>query len=209
VQFNILNPKKAVQSAVDRPDFRLAFVVVLLPALLAGIGTLLLGFSVSPASLLWSLVRSVLNWLALGIIVYVLLYLLKGRIISGKFQSIGSALSLIWIVLTLFLVIGFALLPLFVSAPVLDQAKRLQNGEIDQAIFTERINLIVEENPDALSENVGLALLIAGLLLVAWMVYLLYLLVADLFAAGAFKNAIATLLVIFVWYLVFRFAFLL
>ncbi|MFH0955201.1 MAG: hypothetical protein V1777_03790 [Candidatus Micrarchaeota archaeon] len=200
MQFNILTPKKSVQSCVDRPNLQAAFVLVLLPAFAAAAGTLLLGFSVNLTGFFLSLARSVINWLFLCLVIYLVLYLVKGRFISGKFKSIGSALSLVWIVLILLFVASFLLLPVFVSAPVMEQGRLLQNGEITQEQFAVAVNSIVEQNPDALNENVGLVLAVVALLLALWMVYLVYLLVADLYQAGLFKNAIVTLFILAIWF---------
>lgn len=205
MQFNILNPKKAVQSAVDRPDMIKGLVLVLIPAFLAAAGIVVMGFSIGISGFLWSVVRSVLNWLLLSVILYVVLIVVKGRFISGKFKSIASALSLVWIVLSIFFIVGFVLMPLVVPQGVFNELRALQNGELTQSQYTDNINSIVEQNADALSETLGLALAIVAMLLVAWMIYLIFLVVADLYQAGFFKNAVVTLVILLAWFLFVRY----
>ena len=96
-------------------------------------------------------------------------------------------------------------MPLVVPQGVFNELRALQNGELTQSQYTENINSIVEQNADALSETAGLAFAIVAMLLVAWMIYLIYLIVADLYQANFIKNAIVTLVLLAGWFLFVRY----
>ncbi len=209
MNLNILSAQKCVQSAIDRPDARLALLLVILPVIVNLVGYALVGFSFNAFNTVLAFGRAILIWLLVSLAGYIILYLAKGDYIRGKFFSIASAFSLVWIVILIMTLVSVIATPLIFSREIIEEARLLQVGGQSQSEFGERALSLIEQNPDSVDENLALALVALTLILLLWGFYLVYLTVSDLASKGFFKNLAATLVVIVLWIFIATWIFVL
>jgi hypothetical protein len=210
MKLNLLKPRESVQSCIDRPDTRIAFLLVLIPTIVSIIGYSIYGFPFQWEDMGLSFVSSVLNWLLLSIVAYIILYFFKGKqFLAGKFSGIASALSLLWLVNLLLVIVGIFFFPLVFSPAVLDEAKLLATGQIEPAQFLAETGLILEQNPDAIALQYGIVAVAISVLLFLFCAYLVYLLVRDLYAGRIIPNLVITVILLFFWLFIVGWVFFL
>lgn len=209
MKLNLLKPRESIQSCLDRPDMRMALVLTLLPTIITAIGYWMFGFPVELVQFGLSFLRSMVVWILLSIAIYLVLYLAKGKQLQGKFASIASAASLLWIINLLLAIIGLAFVPLVFSPEILQEAKKLATGQIEPEDFVFAAENILDENPSAVSLELGILVMAVGVLLTLFAFYLVYLIVSDLYGGRIVPNAIITLVILVAWLFITAWTFVL
>ncbi|MBU0635511.1 hypothetical protein KKE06_00630 [Candidatus Micrarchaeota archaeon] len=196
---NLFYPKKSVQSCIDRPNIRIAFLVVLVPVIVSLIGWAWLGLPMDAMRIGISVVGAILTWLILSIVFFVVLYLVRGNRMQGKFKSVASSLSLLWLVFLVLLIIGFVFVSLVFSAPILNEAKLLVTGQSSLEEYSLAVGKIIDANPQAISLEIGAIGVLIVALLILFSFYLAYLMVRDFYEGGFIKNFIVTIILLVLW----------
>ncbi len=209
MRLNLLKPKESIQSCLDRPDMRIALVLTLIPTIVSTIGYGFFGLSFQWSQTGLALVSSVVVWLLFSLAAYLVLYLFKGKQVQGKFTGIASALSLLWLVNLLLVLVGMVFVPLVFSAPVLEQAKLLATGQIEPEQFLVETDSILEQNPNAASLQFGIIAMAIGVLLFLFSAFLAYLVVRDVFAGRILPNLAITVILLFLWLFISSWVFVL
>lgn len=207
MKLNVFKPKESVQSAIDRPDNAIAFVLVIIPVIASVIGQIMWGLPIKPTLVGLAFVRTILNWLILGAAAYVILYLAIGKRTQGKFSSVLSAVSLIWIINLLLIVLGIVFVPFIFSAEIQTAAKELATGQVSIDEFANSTSQIIENDIQAVNTSLGfLAMIIAGFLMLL-AVYLIFLMVRDFQSGRALSNVIVTIAILAAWLVISQWVF--
>ncbi len=209
MRINLLKPKDSIQSCLDRPDMRIALVLTLIPTIVSTIGYFFFAFPFQWSQMGLSLVSSVVVWLLFSLVAYVVLHLFKGKQVQGKFTGIASALSLLWLINLLLVIIGIFFVPFVFSPPILEQANLLATGQIEPEQFLVSTDAILEQNPNAVSLQFGIIAMAIGVLLFLFSAYLVYLTVRDIFAGRILPNLVITVILLFLWLFISSWVFVL
>ncbi|MCD6434255.1 MAG: hypothetical protein J7L14_01445 [Candidatus Diapherotrites archaeon] len=109
MRLNILRPKEAVISAFEEPNTGVAFALILAPAIIAALLGFLSSGAVNVAGFVASAVANILLWFIVAAISYVLIFIVEGREVEGKFSGILSAFALVFgLISAVGQVIGYA-----------------------------------------------------------------------------------------------------
>jgi len=112
--YAILHPVKTIDSALKEPDFDKAFFLVLMPTVLYGIFQIVSGLRLDIFELAKYGASHYLAWIFMASIIYFFAFLAKGKVIKGKFLPILSAISIIWLLVSILM---FATFVTFYSSP--------------------------------------------------------------------------------------------
>ncbi|MBS3061658.1 MAG: hypothetical protein J4215_03680 [Candidatus Diapherotrites archaeon] len=177
MELNVLHPLKAVQSGLDKPDVGLGFFLVLLPTLIAFLVMLLLGFPINFLLVVVNLFKGVANWIVLGIVIYILAYLVRGKEVAGRFSGILSAASLIWVLALIVTLIGIVFV-LSLGSQVLDAVKTMATGVVSAEEAGKQLAVALANS--SFSPAWGLGLFAFGILLAGLALLILFFLVSDM-----------------------------
>ncbi len=181
MNINLLHPLKAVQSGIDRPDIPLAFFLVLLPSIVSAAIMVWWGFSVNWMIIGFGVLKSIANWVLLGIVLYVISYLVAGKAVSGKFSGILSSASLLWLVGLLATLVGVAFVASF--GPQLISLLSVIGPDSSPQVISDigvSVSSLIDSESGQLFSGIRLGLFAVGLLLVVLGAGILFFLVSDL-----------------------------
>jgi hypothetical protein len=171
MNLNIFRPEQAVMDAIERPNFVLALILVLLPSLAAIIGRMDFGEKFLVGSI-YSIVLSFIAFFLLTLTVFVLCKLVGGK--AGKrFAGLFSALSLIKIVSLIVVVLSLIATPLILSPQAMEFLEERAEARNSGAMALQA-GQFFEENPDAVNLPVFGAFAFITLLLLIFALYLVY-----------------------------------
>ncbi len=182
-----LRPGKTVRDTLEHPNLAVSVGLVLLPNLvLLGLAAVL-GFRISPQAPL-NAAKSILFWIASSVALYLLLYLLKGKSVQGKFTGLLSSLALTRLfsaaILVLLALLAFALTP-----GVFAEFRQLQNtsfGLPDIVQAAERVPM----QSDVLSLGFAFFVLVLGAVFLLECIYVWYAAIAAAGPGGVLKNVL-------------------
>ncbi|GEM_PF-3998903 len=193
MNLNIFSPGKAVQSAIDRPDARVALLLVLIPTIASAIGSLFFQFPIQWAGIGIGLLKSIANWIILGILVYLAAYLVNGKALRGKFAGVLSAVSLVWIVSLLATLLGIIFFMTAFPASAMNVLRLNATGQLSPAETGQQLSEILSQS-GFVNGTLALVFFGIGIILLALALLLLYRTISDL----APKNRILTKLILLI-----------
>ena len=172
-----------------------------LPPIVGLAGLIYFGFPWSISTWLVNAVKSVLGWLALGIALYVVAYVIRGKSVSGKFAGILSAVSILGVIALIVTLIGFVFLgfmgPNFVS--VLRQVPVNPTIEQSNAWGQQLQAALVSANVPG--DGIILGLIAIVLVLGIYSLGIVYLAVSDLLEKSRIlTKVLAWLVVLGIWF---------
>ncbi|MBS3063406.1 MAG: hypothetical protein J4203_06045 [Candidatus Diapherotrites archaeon] len=186
------HPGKTAKDCLAHPNLVVSLALVVLPTLvLVGLAALLRApISTKPVV---DAAKDVVFWIVSTAFLYVLLYLLKGKAVQGKFVGLLSALSLTRlfnaVLVVLSFLVAFLLLPgLFAELKGVQQASSLQ----DLQAIAQRVPL----SSDFFSLGLGFLFLGIGLLLALESLFVWYAVIAATGPGGTLKNLVVLALVL-------------
>ena len=117
--FNLVfHPRRTIERAVEKPNFTKSFFIVLLPSVILLLSLLAIdpGFqSGTVFSLVAYALKSYLFWFIASAMIYFFVFLAKGKAMKGKFAPIYSAVSMIWLFVSIAIVV--VILASFIFSP--------------------------------------------------------------------------------------------
>ncbi len=149
----VLRPRKTVQEAQDKPSFKTALLLSVIPAFVIFFGYILFGFPLSLSSflsLLLGMVRNFLTWIIIAIVFYVSAFLVRGKVMRGSFAGIASSLSLSWVMLSLLTILSF--LFYFATPLTFEVAKIAAQEGLPQQSAEELAEIVFSKDAGALEE---------------------------------------------------------
>lgn len=199
MRLNVFAAKSSIASCMDRPDLRLAFILTLIPAILSAIGQWYIGFPFRISETAVALARSVIMWLLLSAVAYIVLYLVRGKDLQGKIMGIASSLSLLWILSSILTLIGFGFFFFVFSPEIVNEAKLLATGQSTVDEFAGNVGSILNSNPQAIDTTLGTVAIILATLIFLFALYFLYRLVSECYPGGFFRKATVSLVLLAAW----------
>jgi len=196
MEVSIFSPKKSVISAIEHPNLGTVVVLVLIPIILSIIGTILNGFALNPLEIIFMIVRNFFSLLLLSATLYVLFHVIKGSdLAKGKFSSVLSGVSLIYVAIIILTILGIILTPMAFSKPLLGVVKQSQAKTISADTAIQQMDLILSKDPKAVNETMLLVSFVLGAIVAIYGLIILYRCVSELFELKGFRN----LAVLIVW----------
>lgn len=192
MNLNIFFPGKAIDDAFAKPSTGLALVIVLIPALFSIIFSFFLGIALDPLSIIYNIAKGYIYFFVLAIVLYIVGYIFRGKELSGHFNGVISATSLLWIFTLIIAVLGVFLV-IMVPKDAITMVDFLKtNGATASEVFSSSAfqNL---EIPDSAIAAFTIVLAIGAIVLI-WAAYYLYKLIKELTG----KSALASLAILVV-----------
>jgi len=193
------SPKPAIKDALEKGNFFVAAVLVLLPALIFALGATAFGVLIDPVNLGLLFALTLVSWLIGAVILFGLVYVLKGKRESKPFKGIASSLALLEVpaIITTILIL---LVPLFVPALplMISELNKFQAGTLSSDAFTESISTVLEEKLGE-TNTIGITLLVV-IALVLFIIYLsaFYQVIKQSLKFGAIPTIILLLVLLFI-----------
>lgn len=103
----IRHPAKSIAEAIERPEFKKAILIVLLPTILLATFNLLSGLAIDVLGTIKYGAMSYIAWVIIASTIYFFAFLAKGKEIRGKFVSILCAVSIIWLLVAVAMAVSF------------------------------------------------------------------------------------------------------
>lgn len=195
-----VSPRRAVRDAYEKPNLAIAFVLVLAPVIFVTAMNSFLGLGFALQDFAWALASTALAWLAGGIVLYILLYVLKGGTIHGRLSGALSAFSLLYLIRLVIFAAFFA--AIMIVAPQLPSKLSVlvhTAPGMDDAQLMSELGNIPTASQDTVLIIMPLTFVVLALL-VLFAIYFFYLLVAEEGKGGLLKNLV--LMVLFLGFLV-------
>jgi len=181
-------PRHTVRDAYENPNLPLAFALVLLPVIFSAGVALFFGISFELIALAFDALRDIIIWVAGGIILYILLYVLKGKEIKGKITGVLSAFSLLYVIQLVMLAALIA--GLMLAAPgLMPKIAELQKtaAQMDADGIINGLSSVETAPEGTLFMAIGITLAALGVLLL-FAVYFFYSLAAEGGKSGRARN---------------------
>ncbi|MFH1225622.1 MAG: hypothetical protein V1676_07545 [Candidatus Diapherotrites archaeon] len=195
-----VSPRRAVRDAYEKPNLAIAFVLVLAPVVFVAAMQSFLGLEFVIQDFAWTLASTILAWLAGGIILYILLYALKGGTIHGRLSGALSAFSLLYAIrFAIFAVFFAAIMLVAPQLPAKLSALTHTAPGMDDAQLMSELGNIPTASQDTVLIIMPLTFVVLSLL-VLFAVYFFYLLVAEEGRGGLLKNLV--MMVLFLGFLI-------
>ncbi len=194
------SPGKTVKRALERPSVELAILLVVLPVIIALLFRLSLGFGVSFFGEGYALFSNIVSWILMTLIIYLVLFAVKGIGSTVKLSGIATAVGMSWLVVAVLMVVSF--LFLFSLGPaVIEPVRAASAGEIP-------VNDALETASGALQAGqanffVLAFFLLVGAVLMVFYLYVLYKIVHECTFFSRTRSFLVWILVLVVSSLVF------
>jgi len=134
----LLHPMQSVKNSISKPDFNIAFFIVLLPTVLLLLTFIVSGLSFDAVALAVSGFKFYLTWLLMSASIYFFTFVAKGKTMKGKFSAIYSSISVAWlfvaIAILLIFLVSFIFSPSFFSFVKVAQNEELNTSQISQLL---------------------------------------------------------------------------
>jgi len=174
MNLNVLQPKKAVESAFKKPNVPLALILVVLPSLASIASSIVFGAPFKVENAVYSIVLAYVAFFVLAFVIFALVAILKGSEAKGKMAGYLSALSLVKIASLAIVLLSVVAIPLCFSPAAMNAVAAAAN-ETSPGIAVGMAAAFVEENPNAINWplfSVFLAIAAIILILGAYLVFL-------------------------------------
>ncbi|MFH1544951.1 MAG: YIP1 family protein [archaeon] len=168
------SPKNTVKNAIEHPSIKLAVFLILLPLIIAAIGSYLFGFQVAIDSIIIKFIAEIILWLITALVLLIIIYLFGMKQIRTKFSGIITALSLVKLILSLFLLIAILMLPLSISSEIIHSFAEFEEGEIGTNELSAKISEELNNNPNAFNPVIFMLFALIGLILFLLTLYIYY-----------------------------------
>lgn len=184
------SPKNTVKDAIEHPSIKLAVILVLLPLIIAAIGSHLFGFHVRIDSLIIKFIAEIILWLVTALVLLIIIYFFGMKQIRTKFSGIITALSLVKVILSLFLLIAILMLPLSISSEIIHSFAEFEDGEIGVNELSANISEELNNNPNAFNPVIFMLFVLIGLILFLLTLYVYYCIISVSSGFSMAKNII-------------------
>ena len=196
-----MNPfKSVVERAYKKPNLILAVIFALLPPLFSLLLFVIYNFPIDYVIQGYALLRAIVVLIASGAILYVLLYILKGKAVQGKFSGVLTALSFMYLIRVILLIVCVAVV--FVMAPAFfPTLSEISRMELTAEQFLDYMESIPVQG--GLIALAGTAfVIIASIGGILAIIYLLYQVIARSAPSGKLINIIVLLILLFFLFLI-------
>lgn len=147
----VFHPSRTVKSAVEKPNFSKAFFIILLPSIIFLASFLLIDFDIELVSFISYAVKNYILWFLTAAIIYFFVFLAKGKEMKGKFASIYSSISIIWLLISIAIIIviimSFTFSPKFFGFVHVIKSEKLSVIE-----GTQLMRIIAKNDAESLKE---------------------------------------------------------
>ncbi len=197
MNFNILKPRHAVESAFKKPNAALGLGLVLASVVV----TIAAWFMHFPggdivAFAIPNLVATFIYFFAAAILIYLFGFILKGKeAVSGKMSGILSALGLLAILSIAGTVIWALLLPFALGPETMELARAMNAGQLSPQEFAGFFELLLNNGVEMVNMGMLTALGVASFALGLWAAVLFYFTVSKIFNYRLLGNIV--MLVVF------------
>ncbi len=192
VNLNFLEPRKMIENGYNEANLGLSVFFVFLPFFFMVLIGLMYGFPFDLITVFLSGLNYFVSWLINGIILFVLIYVLKGKNAKFNLQGVLFNLSLIQVVSTIILIITFIGL-LLMSPTIFNDLAKISNTAVTADDAVEMLSQINFLNTEI---SLIVLFLIIGLggVLGIYSIYLLYLIVSVTKKDWIAKNIVILLI---------------
>ncbi|MEM4662876.1 MAG: hypothetical protein QXM75_02550, partial [Candidatus Diapherotrites archaeon] len=83
-----INPKKTIDVAISKPDFKKAFIIVIIPGVLYVLFNLITGIPLDIFDIIKKIGASYFAWICISSSIYFFAFLVNTKDLKGKFNSI-------------------------------------------------------------------------------------------------------------------------
>ncbi len=151
------HPKETVLEFLEKPDYKLALLFVIVPSFLGFISFLINGLNANIITTIFSALKSIITWLVLSFVFFAGHKIVrKETLVRHDFKGFASALSLIWFGFIVVSILATVLL-LFVSPSTKTVINVVENENLSirtginiinsiESRDSERLNLLISEN---------------------------------------------------------------
>ncbi|MFH1696538.1 MAG: hypothetical protein ABH854_01355 [Candidatus Diapherotrites archaeon] len=181
-------PRHTVRDAYENPNLPLAFALVILPVIFSAGVALFFGISFELIALAFDALRDIIVWVFGGIVLYILLYVLKGKEIKGKIAGVLSAFSLLYVIQLVML--AALITGLMLAAPgLMSKVAELQKtaAQMDAGSILSELSSVQTAPEGALFMAIGITFAALGVLFL-FAVYFFYSLAAEGGKSGRARN---------------------
>ncbi|GEM_PF-4100828 len=195
-----LNPVRAIERSFDHPNLGLAFLFVLLPTIVSIIGIIVFSLKVNAVSIIISAIVSVVSWIVLGIVLYLIGFVIEGNSLKGRLQGIFAALSLLWIVPAILLIVEMIV---FFSMPpgIMQELNALQSRQISTSEDYGKIAELINASAES-SSLLIIGLFAAFVIALVALVVLVFLIAREMSPKSTGKQIAITIIFIVAWIII-------
>lgn len=145
-----LKPRKTIEKAVSKPDFKIAFLIVLVPTILYALFNLFSGLGLDILDTIKHGAASYFAWIVVSAVIYFFTFMANSKEAKGKFNGILSAISFAWLFLAIIMIISFIVL--YSSPKIFAMATEVRK----QSVSTTYAYNIFDENYSATLQKYGI-----------------------------------------------------
>lgn len=145
-----LKPRKIVEEAVSKPDFKIAFLIVLAPTILYALFNLFSGLGLDFLDTIKHGAASYFAWIVVSAVIYFFTFMANSKEAKGKFNGILSAISFAWLFLAIIMIVSFIVL--YSSPKIFAMVTEVKKQPISK---TYTYNLF-DENAGAMLQKYGI-----------------------------------------------------
>jgi len=144
------HPIRFIGAIIEKPNFRKAFFIVLLPTALYALFNLLSGLAIDVFETIKYGATSYLAWIIIAAIIYFVAFLAKGKEIRGKFLPILCAISIIWLLVALLMLVTFV--AVYSSPKIFALMMAIRKSPIGTNEVAQIYSLLSNKNMEGLKE---------------------------------------------------------
>jgi len=190
---NILSPKKAVQSAFEKPSIGLALALVLVSAVVWILQNYLITGKLDAGASVLAIALSFVAFFIFVLIILVLGFLLNRSAIRGKFTGLVSGLSLLQIIMIVIYLLSAVAFTLAIPP---DAAAELNAVEGNYFTTAVKVRQILEQNADAINFTAISGFLAAAALVGLYGFYILFLIARKFTETGILGSLLMSLVAV-------------
>jgi hypothetical protein len=192
MNLNFFKPKELIKSGYDKPNLGLSVLLVLLPFFFIFLIGLFYGFPIDLMTMGLSIINYLLFWFIGGILLFILIYILKGKKAEFNLKGILFNLSLINFISALMFVISFIGL-ILMNPSIFSELSHIVNTTVTAETTIEMLSEITFISSE-ISLIVFILIALIGLILTFYAFYLLYLIISVTKKEWIAKNIIILLI---------------
>ncbi|MBN2127340.1 MAG: hypothetical protein JW703_03020 [Candidatus Diapherotrites archaeon] len=195
MKFDFLHPKDLVRKGYEKPELSLSVLFVLMPFLFLILIGFFYGFSFDLVMSLISLIKQLLLWVLGAVLLFVLIYILKGKQAEFNLKGILFNLSLVQLISFAMLFITFISL-LIASPNIFSQLAEISQNAGTVAEATAMLSEVSFLSGDSNLLVFGL-LIVIGIILTVYSLFILYFTISVTKKDWLAKNII--ILIVYLW----------
>lgn len=201
MEINLLKPVRVVHQSFYKPNLPMAFVLVLLASVVSIVGAILLGLQFNIGVIALSAVSSIVSWIAIGILFYVIGFVAEGNSLKGKFSGILSALSLVWLVCAIMAIAGLILVAMWPSGAI-TTTNELQKGQLSADQAFAKMSTTLGTAAEQTNSIILIGFNVAAFALMAFALLIIFLISKEISPKSTAKQLAITLSLIIAWIII-------